>query len=283
MHLTKKVRAVNRRLLDTKRLINSEHVFKAWKNEYLISRYMVTRATSILNSLIHSRRQLYLRDIKNYAANKHLNKPKHLKRTAKLISIIARYGSDRVLRRAIKRWKNQARQDTTLLATFKKLVMHYSINKIRGYFLQWKNQAEKDACWAHNELEDGPVNCELWDLKRREKNLEKFLHEIDRQPVYEVERLKSETQERYHVLVEKSLCRLLCKQEGKGLYLLPACLDQWKSYCATRKIWRRVLNTANNRLCKNDLKLEKQWAFNKLKYQHDDRVTNLNKIPFSKL
>ena len=79
----------------------------------------------------------------------------------------------------------------------------------------------------------------------------------------EIEKIQEESNKKYKTLVEKSLCRMLCKQ-GDDLYLLPSCLDKWKRYTQIRKLWRRYLDLAESRWSGNTNKADKLWAFRKL-------------------
>ena len=87
----------------------------------------------------------------------------------------------------------------------------------------------------------------------------------------EIEQVQEDSEKKYKGLVEKSLCRMLCKQ-GEDLYLLPSCLDRWKKYTQIRKIWRRYLDFAEARMAGDFTKADKLWAFKRLQYSHDDRV-----------
>lgn len=59
----------------------------------------------------------------------------------------------------------------------------------------------------------------------------------------EVADLHKNTENKYKTAVEKTLCRLLCKQV-EDLDLLPKYLDRWKKFNKFRKIWRRILKDA---------------------------------------
>ncbi len=90
----------------------------------------------------------------------------------------------------------------------------------------------------------------------------------------QIHKIHQEGEQQYKVGVEKSLCRILCKQTD-GLGLLPACLEQWKKYAKIRKIWRRVLKDAEIKTIHGDEMSGKLWAFRRLQYTHDDRQKTL--------
>ena len=87
---------------------------------------------------------------------------------------------------------------------------------------------------------------------------------------------------KYKQAVEKTLCRMICKQ-GSGLSLLPACLDRWKEYTQQRKQWRRVLKDCEIRLAHHQDTSAKLWAFRRLQYTHDDHHKELFGTPIEAL
>ena len=115
---------------------------------------------------------------------------------------------------------------------------------------------------AQNEDEDGPTNLEAWQLRQDNFNLIRLMKE-DGLTNADINRVHKKGEETYKAGVEKSLCRLLCKQSD-GLSLLPACLEQWKKYAKIRKVWRRVLKDAEIRATQGDEMSAKLWAFRRL-------------------
>ena len=86
----------------------------------------------------------------------------------------------------------------------------------------------------------------------------------------DIARVHQKGEEKYLAGVEKSLCRILCKQT-EGLSLLPAAMDRWKKYAKLRKIWRRVIKDVDIRVTYHDDMAAKLWAFRRLQYTHEDR------------
>jgi len=70
-----------------------------------------------------------------------------------------------------------------------------------------------------NEEEDGPRNLEAWQLRQDNFNLIRLMKE-DGLTNREIQRVHQQGEQAYKTHVEKSLCRLLCKQT-EGLSLLP--------------------------------------------------------------
>ena len=98
----------------------------------------------------------------------------------------------------------------------------------------------------------------------------------------EIARVHKESEQKYKDGVEKSLCRILCKQ-SEGLELLPTCLEQWKKYAKIRKIWRRVLKDVEIKATKGEEMSAKLWAFRRLQYTHEDRQKALWGTPIAHL
>ncbi len=90
-----------------------------------------------------------------------------------------------------------------------------------------------------NEEEDGPCNLEAWNLRQENFNLIRLMKD-EGLSNGDITRTHKQAEDKYQRGVEKSLCRILCKQT-EGLSILPACLDRWKKFTKLRKIWRRVL------------------------------------------
>ena len=61
-----------------------------------------------------------------------------------------------------------------------------------------------------NEEEDGPTNLEAWKLRETNLNLIQMLKK-DGLTSSEIEKIQEESNKKYKTLVEKSLCRMLCK------------------------------------------------------------------------
>lgn len=98
----------------------------------------------------------------------------------------------------------------------------------------------------------------------------------------EISKVHQQGEEKYRVGVEKSLCRIICKQTD-NLSLLPKALEHWKKYTKIRKIWRRVLKDVELRATQPDETAAKLWAFRRLQYTHEDRQKALWGVPIAKL
>lgn len=134
---------------------------------------------------------------------------------------------------------------------------------------------------AQNEEEDGPTNLEAWQLRQDNFNLIKMMKE-DGLTNREIGKVHKEAEDKYRVGVEKSLCRIICKQTD-GLSLLPKALEHWKKYAKIRKIWKRVLKDVEVRATQPDEMAQKLWAFRRLQYTHEDRQKTLWATPIAKL
>ena len=132
-----------------------------------------------------------------------------------------------------------------------------------------------------NEEEDGPTNLEAWKLRQENMNLIKLCKE-DGMTNKEIHKVHQDKEDQYKAGVEKSLCRMLCKQSD-GLSLLPKCLEQWKKYAKIRKIWRRVLDDVKIRTTESDEVSAKLWAFRRMQYSHSDRESCLFGKPIAQL
>ena len=75
----------------------------------------------------------------------------------------------------------------------------------------WKDKAHQCTVHLQNEFEDGPMNLQAWRLRQDNFNLIKLLKE-DGLTTKEIARIKEKAEEKYRSGVEKSLCRILCKQ-----------------------------------------------------------------------
>lgn len=98
----------------------------------------------------------------------------------------------------------------------------------------------------------------------------------------EIGKVHQESEDKYKQGVEKSLCRLICKQTD-GLSLLPKALEHWKKYAKIRKVWRRVLKDVEVRTVQSDEMAAKLWAFRRLQYTHEDRQKALWGKPIAEL
>ena len=87
--------------------------------------------------------------------------------------------------------------------------------RTRSYYLHWKNQAHITSVYLQNEEEDGPTNLEAWQLRQDNFNLIRMMKE-DGLTNPEIQRVHQQSEQKYKAGVEKSLCRLLCKQ-NEGL------------------------------------------------------------------
>lgn len=87
------------------------------------------------------------------------------------------------IRARFNQWKAMADDEKSKLAKVESVMIHCLSNQLRGYFFYWKSQSMKEATRQYHENEDGPVNTELWNLNCMVKNLEKFITDVDKQPV----------------------------------------------------------------------------------------------------
>ena len=188
--------------------------------------------------------------------------------------------SENKARRALDQWKRFTNLANKRDAKFKSVLNQLKSTNLRSYFAKWKQMADQDRAWQENEEEDGLTNLEAWQLRQENLNLIKMLRE-DGISRLEIARMHKDADDKYKRLVEKVLCRILC-QNG-DLKLLPTCLEQWKKYARIRKVWKRVLRDASNRLDRNQEIGSMIWAFRRLKYAQTDRENALLATPLPKL
>jgi hypothetical protein len=70
-------------------------------------------------------------------------------------------------------------------------------------------------------------------------------------------------------LIEKSVCRLFCYKD-KELYLMPLCIDKWKTWVQHRKMFKYWLNFLNKRV--DERTCDVFYAFRKWKQQDNLRA-----------
>ena len=182
---------------------------------------------------------------------------------------------------AFNHWKAWYQRGNAGQSKLNKALRNMAVVSLRSYFMHWQMVAHEQTVEQQNEEEDGPTNLEAWALRERNLNLIKML-KLDGLTGSEIQQVQEASEKKYKTLVEKSLCRMLCKQ-GEGLYLLPTSLDKWKKYTAMRKLWKRYLGFAESRMAGDFTKADLLWAFERLRYTHDDRQKCLMGKPIAEL
>jgi len=223
-------------------------IFKAWKNEYLIDRYMATRCSKLVGNLQFVAQKLSFQRIKHFAAIKDESNQRAKEQAQKIMATAFTYYTDHRKRHYFNKLKLIAFKDSKNHSKLKRIVFHLINNRLRSMFFMWKHRAKENEVVNMNEEEDGPVNVRLWNIKVDEHNLEQLMIKDGATPD-EILALKQGTKDKFKYLTEKSLCRLLVKQSD--LSLLPTYLDQWRKYVKMRKLWRRTVESSERRLQRN--------------------------------
>ena len=259
---TKQMRSFFKRGKFVKKQMNLKSCFLAMKNENRNERRFTNRIYAIMENMRNLNTQSAFDLIKRYAAEKaSRNGQNKLKAKDIMIRACENYNECKV-RVAF----NKMRQNVTRCNTAE-IKMRTALNnmknaRIRSYFFNWKDKAHQCAVYAQNEEEDGPTNLEAWQLRQDNFNLIRLCKE-DGLTNKDIAKVHREKEERYRAGVEKSLCRMLCKQND-SLSILPTALEQWQKYTKVRKIWRRVLKDVELRATQPDETSAKLWAFRRL-------------------
>jgi len=219
--------------------------------------------------------------IKRYAAERHSLQGEHKARgRVKLIRAVENFNETklRAYFNKMRQWRDRCNTRDKQLRT---ALANMSVSHLRSCFFNWKDKTAQVSVHAQHEEEDGPTNLEAWQLRQDNFNLIRLLRE-DGLTNKEINRGHQQSEMQYRTAVERSLCRILCKQT-EGLELLPICLNQWKRYARVRKIWRRVLKDTEIRLLNGGEMSAKLWAFRRLQYSHEDRQKVLWGRPIAQL
>ena len=247
----------------------------------MIDREVAYKTKNLMCNLQNLSTQKAFDMIRAYAYTKHHSDTnKKLNGRQKMISAMSKYNENQ-FRLYFTHWKNFNTRRNDGQSKLNKALRNMATVSLRSYFLQWKMVAHELTVENQNEEEDGPTNLEAWNLREKNLNLIKMLKD-DGLTNGEIEKIQEESNKKYKTLVEKSLCRMLCKQ-GDDLYLLPSSLDRWKKYTQIRKLWRRHLEFAESRMCGDTSRADKLWAFKKMQYGQNDRETCLQAKPIEEL
>jgi hypothetical protein len=129
----------------------------------------------------------------------------------RLIQIFGHYNQTS-MRRALRKFKENASRSTDALSRFKVILASSRNFDFKHYFMKWKEQARIMEVAEIHEMEDGPTRLECFKLRQQCHNLEQLLLKDGATPK-QIAEWQDAYENRYKSFVEQSLCRLLCRED----------------------------------------------------------------------
>ena len=160
----------------------------------------------------------------------------------------------------------------------KMVIGHWLSKDMRMAFLKWKNQA-KQATTLLEVNEEGPVVEEVLEQQMNVFNLKKFMRDegfTQRQ----IEEIAKKGQEKSDSLLAKAI-GVWRNADGSDNYLYAKMFARWKKFTQMRKIIGHWLDFMENR--QSHIKADLSHAFNKWKYFYSDQQNKLQKCNFAEL